>query len=237
MTQTKTAVHAHAPCKTGKKYHYYACKKSRKKECDKKIVGKEYIEDRVIRVCLDLLTEENCKFIAEKVTEAVSSDRDIPPIRNLKKAIKDADTAIENLWQSLERGETSDLISERIREKQAEKEKYLAELEKEERKITILTEPQVLAFLDYIRKLPNNDVNKRRAIINIFVNAIYLYDDRFTVIFNSWSRMLEVKDIPLDDIETALAGCSGVLHTGSWGSELASTSKRHLLSQVPFAAI
>ena len=175
----------------------------------------------MIRVCLDLLTEENCKFIAEKVTEAVSSDRDILPIRNLKKAIKDADTAIENLWQSLERGETSDLISERIREKQAEKEKYLAELEKEERKITILTEPQVLAFLDYIRKLPNNDVNKRRAIINIFVNAIYLYDDRFTVIFNSGSRMLEVKDIPLDDIETALSGCSGVLHTGSLGSELA----------------
>ena len=151
----------------------------------------------------------------------MSSDRDILPIRNLKKAIKDADTAIENLWQSLERGETSDLISERIREKQAEKERYLAELEKEERKITILTEPQVLAFLDYIRKLPNNDVNKRRAIINIFVNAIYLYDDRFTVIFNSGSRMLEVKDIPLDDIETALAGCSGVLHTGSLGSELA----------------
>ena len=151
----------------------------------------------------------------------MSSDRDILPIRNLKKAIKDADTAIENLWQSLERGETSDLISERIREKQAEKEKYLAELEKEERKITILTEPQVLAFLDYIRKLPNNDVNKLRAIINNFVNAIYLYDDRFTVIFNSGSRMLEVKDIPLDDIETALAGCSGVLHTGSLGSELA----------------
>ena len=212
--------------KTGKKYHYYACKKSRKKECDKKIVGKEYIEDRVIQVCLDLLTEENCKFIAEKVTEAVSSDRDILPIRNLKKAIKDADTAIENLWQSLERGETSDLISERIREKQAEKEKYLAELEKEERKITILTEPQVLAFLDYIRKLPNNDVNKRRAIINIFVNAIYLYDDRFTVIFNSGSRMLEVKDIPLDDIETALAGYSGVLHTGSLGSELAPPKRK-----------
>lgn len=90
---------------------------------------------------MDLLTEENCKFIAKKVAEAVSSDRDILPIRNLKNAIKDADTAIENLWQSLERGETSDLISERIREKQAEKEKYLAELKKEERKITILTEP------------------------------------------------------------------------------------------------
>lgn len=207
--------------KTGRQYHYYACKKAKKKQCDKKIVSKELIENRVIEACLAMLTPENCDFIAKKVMETVSSDRDILPIKNLKKAIKDADAAIENLWQSLERGETSDLISERIRQKQEEKERYLAELEKEERKITVLTEPQILAFLDYIRKLPDDDVNKRRAIINIFVNTIYLYDDRFTIIFNTGSRMLEVSDIPLDDIETALAGCSGAVHTGSLSSELA----------------
>ena len=31
--------------KSGKQYHYYMCKKARKKKCDKKIIGKDYIEN------------------------------------------------------------------------------------------------------------------------------------------------------------------------------------------------
>ena len=210
--------------KSGTQYHYYICKKARKKQCDKKVIGKQKIEDRVIEVCLDLLTEENCRFIADKVAEVVSTDRDILPIRNLKKAIKDVDTAIENLWRSLERGESAELITSRIRQKEAERDRYMTELEKEERKASILSEPQILAFLDYIRSLPNDNENKRRAIINIFVSAVYLCDDRFTIVFNTGSRMMEITDIPLDDIETALAGCSGVLHKGSSTDELAPPS-------------
>ena len=213
--------------KSGTQYHYYICKKARKKQCNKKIIGKQLIEDRVIETCLTMLTEENCRFIVEKVKETVSGDRDILPIKNLKKAIKEADAAIENLWKSLERGETTELITERIRQKQEERDRYSAELEKEERKVTAITEPQILAFLDYIRKLPNDDENKRRAIINIFVSAVYLYDNRFTIIFNTGSRMLEINDIPLDDIETALSGCFGAGSSCSSENKLAPPTKGH----------
>lgn len=37
--------------KSGKQYHYYMCKK----KCDKKIIGKQYIEDRVVSECLKCL--------------------------------------------------------------------------------------------------------------------------------------------------------------------------------------
>ena len=33
--------------------------------------------------------------------------------------------------------------------------------------------------------MPADDVNKRRAINNIFVHSIYLYDDLFTLIINA----------------------------------------------------
>ncbi len=66
-----------------------------------------------------------------------------------------------------------------------------------------------------------DDINKRRAIINIFVNAVFLYDDHFTIVFNTGKRMMEIKDIPIDDIETALAGCSDAVHTGSLTNEVA----------------
>lgn len=49
-------------------------------------------------------------------------------------------------------------------------------------------------------------VNKRRAIINIFVHSVYLYDDRFTVIINASNHPLSIDNIPLKDIEAAFSG-------------------------------
>ena len=54
--------------------------------------------------------------------------------------------------------------------------------------------------------------NKKRAIINIFVNAIYLYDDHLDIVFNASNQMMEAKNIPIDDIEAAFNGCSDTLH-------------------------
>ena len=51
--------------------------------------------------------------------------------------------------------------------------------------------------------LPNDNEYKRRALVNIFINAIYLYDGYFTMILNAGNRPLSVENIPLDDIEKA----------------------------------
>ena len=63
-----------------------------------------------------------------------------------------------------------------------------------------------MAFLDYVCEMPADDVNKRRAIINIFVHSIYLYDDHFTLIINASKKPLSIDNIPLDDIEEAFEG-------------------------------
>ena len=52
-------------------------------------------------------------------------------------------------------------------------------------------------------------MNKRRAIINIFVHSIYLYDDHFTLIINASKKPLSIDNIPLDDIETAFESETG----------------------------
>ncbi len=207
--------------KTGRQYHYYACKKAKKKKCNKKIVSKSLIEDKVIFTCLSMLTKDNCKYIASQMIKYCNADGSSLTIKNLKNAIKSIDTAIEHLWQSLESGESNGMVTDRINVRMAEKEKLLIELEKEESKCVSLSEEQILAFLDYVMKLPSDDINKRRAIINIFVNAIYLYDDHFDIVFNASNQMMEIKDIPIDDIETALSGCSDAVHKSSSIRQLA----------------
>lgn len=194
--------------KSGHQYHYYNCKKARKKQCRKKIVGKQYIEDKVIDACLGLLTEENIAFIAKAVADECGKSEDTLSIKELKKAVKEANEAIENLWRGIETGQAADMLTERIHQRQAEKADLEEQLAIEENKRVYLSEAQIRAFLDYVRRLPKDDIRKRRAIINIFVHSVYLYDDHFTLIINASRHPLSEKDIPLDDIESKFEGDS-----------------------------
>ena len=195
--------------KTGRQYHYYMCKNARRKKCGKKIVSKSYIEDRVVNECLKMLTEEKIRFIAKKVAEECAKSPDNLTAKALKKAIREADTAIENLWKAIEQGQAVEMLTDRLNKRMAEKADLETQLAIEENKKITLTEAQILAFLDYVCEMPADDVNKRRAIINIFVHSIYLYDDHFTLIINASKKPLSIDNIPLDDIETAFEGETG----------------------------
>ena len=189
--------------KSGHAYHYYICKNARKKKCDKKIIAKKLIEDLVVSACLQLLTDERIAFIAKKVAEECGKSPDNYTIRGLKSAIREADAAIENLWKSLEAGQAVDMLTERIQKRQEEKAELEAQLAIEENKRINLTEPQIRAFLDFVREMPDDDMSKRRALINIFVHSVYLYDDHFTLIINASKRPMTLDNIPLSDIEAA----------------------------------
>ena len=198
-------------------YHYYVCKKAKRRKCHKKVVGKKFIEDRVVAECLKLLTEDKIVFIAKKVAEECGKAPDNITLRELKAAIREADAAIENLWRGIEQGQSVEMLTERIHKRQEEKAELETQLAVEENKRIDLTEPQIRAFLDYVREMPDEDINKRRALINIFVYSIYLYDDHFTMIINASKKSLTIDNIPLDEIETALegtandtAGCSSM---------------------------
>lgn len=101
------------------------------------------------------------------------------------------------------------MLTERLNKRMAEKAELEAQLAIEENKKITLTEAQILAFLDYVCEMPADDVNKRRAIINIFVHSIYLYDDHFTLIINASKKPLSIDNIPMDDIESVFEGSGG----------------------------
>ena len=205
--------------KAKKQYHYYICKSARKKKCDKKIVSKSYIENRVIDECLKMLTDDKMKYIAQMVAAECDKSPDNLSIKELKKAIKEVDLAIENLWKGIEQGKSVEMLTERLNQRQAEKEELETQLAIENNKRINLSEAQILAFLDYICEMPMDDVKKRKAIINIFVHSVYLYDDHFTLIINASRKPLSIENIPLDDIEAVfegengdMGGCSSMMH-------------------------
>ena len=61
---------------------------------------------------------------------------------------------------------------------------------------------------------------KRRAIVNIFVHSIYLYDDHLTLIINGSNKPVTVDDIPFDDIEAAFNGEKAAMEQCSHSSDI-----------------
>ena len=98
------------------------------------------------------------------------------------------------------------MLTERLNRRQAEKSELETQLAIESNKKICLTEAQIYAFFDFVCVMPMNDFNKRRALINIFVHSVYLYDDHFTLIINASKKPLSIDNIPLDDIEEAFEG-------------------------------
>ena len=98
------------------------------------------------------------------------------------------------------------MITERIEKRQHEKEELQAQLAVEMAKQVTLTAPQVRAYLYSLKQRAKNDENIRRGIINIFLRAVYLYDDRFTLVLNGSDTPITIDDILLDEIEEGLEG-------------------------------
>lgn len=87
--------------KSNKVYRYYICNGAKKKLCDKKMVGKEYIEDLVVRECQKLLTDKNIAKIAKEVVAVCEAEKDTANLRRLKTAISENERKHENLMNAI----------------------------------------------------------------------------------------------------------------------------------------
>ena len=101
----------------------------------------------------------------------------------------------------MEHGQSVEMITERIDKRKEEKADLQAQLAIEMGRQITFTAPQIRSFLYSLKKGKVDDENNRKGIINIFVRAIYLWDDKMTIILNGGGKPIEIDDILLDEIE------------------------------------
>ena len=91
---------------------------------------------------------------------------------------------IENIIQAIEQG----IIFESTRDRLAELEKQKSELEisilEEQIERPLLTQEQIRFGIERFRKLNIEKEEDKKCLIDNFINAIYLYDDKITFTFN-----------------------------------------------------
>ena len=119
-------------------------------------------------------------------------------LKCLKKRKKELENIIQNLIKAIEGGQNLDLINDSLTKRRFELEDVKKQIHIEEMKFVNLTREQIKSFLMLIKKGNKDSIKYRKTLISIFVNRIYLYDDRLTILFNVGSNPISV-DISLID--------------------------------------
>ena len=213
-----------AKSSAGKVYYYYSCNNARKKLCKKKNVSKELVEDIVFTKCRELLTNKNIKKIAGAVSALAKKSDGTLEMKRLKRELNENSAAIENLLNAVESGQNIDLLNERIDQKRKQREVIEQEIKQQEMLHTSMNESEITFFLTQLKDGNINDIQYRKTLINVFVNSVYVYSDRITIIFNAG-------DIPVTVNETILkeslesSSQSSLLYSSKQGAPLENKEK------------
>lgn len=198
-----TMVGSSGTSQNGTTYKYYVCSNSLKKKCNKKNISKQIIEDLVVNECRKILTDDNISMIANKVYNICQNENaQNCLLKALEKQIRQINNNIENLVVALENGENADLINKRITEKRAELEKSQKQYDTEKKKIINLTDQEIKYFLLKIKDGNIDNIKYRKTLIALFINKIYVYDDKLTITFNVGEAPLTVTKSLLKDINS-----------------------------------
>ena len=167
-----------------KVHRYYKCVSVKNhKGCDKKTVRKEWIENLVIAQIRSIIfDDELIDILADSIMELQGVENTALPL--LKMQYTETQKAIDNLLNAIQQGILTPSTKQRMEELEQQKSELSVQIMKEEMTKPSLTKDQIVFWLYRFRKLNTDKLEHRRRLIDSFVNAIFLYDDRITFTFN-----------------------------------------------------
>ena len=126
------------------------------------------------------------EFIADRSWEYyLSNDEDQENIKSLQNQLADVDKAINNLVRAIELGVINDVTVNRMQELEGQKAALTAAIADQELQQGFKIEKDyILCFLSQFKKMDYSDRDCQHRLIDIFVNSIFLYDDRLKITFN-----------------------------------------------------
>lgn len=176
--------------KTGETYHYYSCGSKKKLHtCKKKSEKKDFLEWYVTEQTVSyVLTPARIEYIAEHIVEEYKNEFNDHHIKEYEKRIKHLEHDADKIFNLIMECESKALIKRY--ENQIELiEQQKADLEIDLSKLRIAnsikyTKEDIVAWLKQFCKGDLMDENFRRRIIDIFVNCVYVYDNKIVIYYN-----------------------------------------------------
>ena len=169
----------------GDKYYYYKCKNTKHvHECTARAIRKEWIESAVVAETVqNVLTDEMIEVISNNAVDLQNREQDKSVLNGLKRKLKEKEKAVANLVKSIEAGTFSPSIQERLSALEKEKDGIESEIAMEQIKKPFITAEQVRFYLEHFRHGDISDEAYCRDIIDVFVRAVYVFDDKYCITY------------------------------------------------------
>ncbi len=170
--------------KTSRKYHYYKCSGVKKHSgCHKKTVQKDWVEDIVLKQVQTILNDDELlSKIADEVLKVQGKENTTLPL--LKKQYAEILKSIDNMLNAIQSGIITSSTKERLEKLEQQKTELTVQISQEEMERPMLTKEQIVDWLKSLKKYGVKRLEHKRKLINIFVNSVYLYDDKIVINFN-----------------------------------------------------
>ena len=170
--------------RTGEVHRYYKCATVKKKKgCKKKTVRKQWLEDLVVNQTMQLVRDDAAmESIIAKVMEL--QDRENTNLPLYEKQLRDAESGIQNMLNAIQAGILTSSTKERLEQLEETKRELEARIAEEKLAKPKIKEEFIRFWLMRFRKLDMSLKDQRQALVDTFINAIYLYDDKVLITFN-----------------------------------------------------
>ena len=194
--------------RTGDNHYYYACGcRKRRQGCKKKNEKKGFLEWYVVEQTLNyVLTPERIDYIASRIVAAYDDEFSADKIKELEARLMRLDG---NIAKAVDASlEAPDKVRSVYYSKVESLEAQKTDIEVDLSRLRIAsgiryTEKQVVDWLRQFCKGDILDEDFQQRIIDVFINSIYVYDDKIIIYYNikdskqvSYVEMLESSEEP-----------------------------------------
>ena len=185
---------------TGDKHYYYKCGGAKRKlGCKKKAIKKDFIEQAVITLSVSrVLQDEEISRIADRILELQNSEDTTLPA--LRKQLADTERGIENMLNAIQMGVLTPSTKERLEALEKQKEDLKISILQTELQKPKYTKEQIMRWISQFKYGDADSIEYRKRIIDTFVNAVFLFDDKLVITYNFKGG---TETITLKDIEAA----------------------------------
>ena len=173
--------------------------KKKRTDCKKKPVRKQWLEDLVVNEVMKVvMDDQTIEAIVSMVMDL--QDRENTSLPLYEQQLREAETGIQNLLNAIQQGILTKSTKTRLEELEAAKEDLEIKIANEKIVRPRISPEFVTFWLHKFRKLDVRQQPHRKMLIDAFVNAIYLYDDKLVLTFNYKDG---TRTIDWDDVKEA----------------------------------
>lgn len=171
--------------RTGKVHHYYKCVsvKKKRKVCHKKSVKKDWIEDIVVNAAMQMVMDDDTVQAIVSMLLALQ-ERENTNLPLYERQLQEAETGIQNLLNAIQQGILTKSTKDRLEALEAAKEDLEGKIACEKLAKPRLSAEFILFWLHSFCKLNVSKREHRQMLIDTFINAVYLYDNKIVIGFN-----------------------------------------------------